>query len=58
MPNRSDSPYEIVPAMYDCNTIEYFVRNGLTGYILIEGCRTMAEAEREIAAEDAFAAKA
>lgn len=39
---------EIVPALYDCNTVVFHVRDmGRNGYLVAEGCETMAEAESE-----------
>lgn len=38
---------EIVPYMYDCNTVEFAVKDIHTGRYIEEGCSTILEAEQE-----------
>lgn len=45
---------EIAPYMYDCNTIEYRVRDTATGYLVADCCANMKEAEQE---RDAYIAE-
>lgn len=45
---------EIVPCMYDCNTVEFAVKDVATGRYVAEGCATVDEAERE---RDAYLAE-
>lgn len=46
---KRQHPYEIVPSTTD-GTSEYLVRDTFTGRLLVEGCRSRAEAEAEIEA--------
>lgn len=39
---------EIVPYLYDVNTIEYAIKDTVTGRYIVEGCRDMADAEDEL----------
>lgn len=38
---------EIVPCLYDVNTVEYAVKDIATGRYIVEGCETVADAEIE-----------
>ena len=38
---------EIVAYLYDCNTVEFRVKDALTGRIIADCCATIAEAEAE-----------
>lgn len=42
--------YEIVPIMYDVNTVEFAVKNTVTGRYEVEGCHTIGDAEQELEA--------
>lgn len=45
---------QVVPYLYDANTVEFAVKDTVTGRYIVEGCSTIAEAEIE---RDAYLAE-